>query len=207
MDTQGNVHDNNVTEAQVAVLKAVTPLIIEMSKEARGTLIIGNPNLRDNLRAGLALMPKTPAVEKPMLILRKQTMLGSTSVTVYGLGKRLMIAQMLRTLMKLADDAPLDVVEKLAKKREHAISPTQVDEMLESQAKFFRKEEGGKDFGLRDDGWANLILVLNDDGSVSVVDARWRDDGWHRGRYSLGRGRLWDADLRLVVSNSDPLNL
>ena len=43
--TQGNVHTNNVTEAQVAILKAVTPHIIAMAPEERQRLIIGNPNL------------------------------------------------------------------------------------------------------------------------------------------------------------------
>jgi hypothetical protein len=45
MTTQGNVHDNNVTEAQTALLKAITPHIIAMSPADRQRLIIGNPNL------------------------------------------------------------------------------------------------------------------------------------------------------------------
>lgn len=148
-----------------------------------------------------------PVVEEPTLIFVKQTMLGSTSITTYGLGKRLRIGDMLRALMKLSDDAPLDLVEKLVKERKHPIPDAQADEMLDKQAKFFRKEEGGEDFGLRDDGWANLILVINPDGSVSVVDAFWYDSRWYRGVDSLGRGRIWNAHDRLVLSNSDASNL
>lgn len=206
MSNQGNVHNNNVTEAQIAVIKAVTPLILELTKEARQTLIIGNPNLQDNLRAGLALIPKS-IVEKPTLTVVKQTMLGSTSVTTYGLGKRLTIAQMLRALMKLADDAPLNVIEKLAKERKHTLTPEQYEEVLEKQAKFFRKEKGGEDFGLRGDGWANLILVQDTDGSVSVADAFWVGSRWGRGRSSLGLGLVWPRESRLVVGNSDASNL
>lgn len=211
MTEQGNVHDNNVTEAQVAVLKAVTPLILAMSKDARGTLIIGNPNLQENLRVGLALMPKIPAgepvVQKPTLIFRKKTMLGSTSVTVYGLGKRLTIAHMLRALLKSATDASLDEVERLLKERKHPILAAQADEMLESQAKFFRKEEDGEDFDLRGDGWSNLILVQNLEGSISVVGAYWDDGRWYRGRDSLVDDRVWYTGGHLVVSNSDASNL
>ena len=167
-------------------------------------------NLAAFLKAGCPtfVAPPEPVVEeRPPLIVRKQTLLGTTSVTVYGLNKRLTIAQMLRALMKLADDAPLDLVEKLAKERKHAILNADLELMLESQAKFFRKEEGGEDFGLRDDGWANLILVVNDDGSVSVVYALWHGSRWDRIRHGLAYGYVWDTGLRLVVSNSGSSNL
>jgi hypothetical protein len=141
------------------------------------------------------------------LIFLKQTLFGTTPVTVYGLGKRLIIAQMLRALMKLAEDAPLDLVEKLAKDRQHAIPSEDCEVILDKQAKSFRKEKGGRDFGLRGDGWANLILVLNADGSVSVVLASWSVGRWNRIRFSLGRGYVWRRESRLVVSNSVTGNL
>lgn len=43
--TQGNVHDNGVTEAQAAMLKAMTPHIIAMTPEDRQRLIVGNREL------------------------------------------------------------------------------------------------------------------------------------------------------------------
>jgi len=147
------------------------------------------------------------ADKKPTLIFLKKTALGSTSITTYGLGQRLTIAQMLRARLKLADDVPLDVIEKLANKRKHAVSSASYEGILDKQAKFFLKQEGGEDFGLRDDGWANLILVENADGSLSVEDARWHGSGWDRGRDSLVHARVWYRGHRLVVSNSDASNL
>lgn len=143
-----------------------------------------------------------PVAKKPTLVFVKQTLLGTTPVTVYGLGKRLRIADMLRAFLTLAPDASLDEVEKLLKEHKHPIPDAQADEMLESQAKFFRKEEGGEDFGLRGDGWANLILVINSDDSVSVVYADWDDVRWDRYRYSLDFDVVWDVGRHLVLSNS-----
>lgn len=174
--------------------------------------IVENPRYLDSVAAILtsgvaSAQSETAEVKKPTLIFRKQTLLGSTPVSVYGLGKRLTFAQMFCALMNLADDAPLDVIEKLAKERKHTLTPEQHDRMLESQAKFFRKEKGGEDFGLRDDGWANLIPVEYPDGTVSVVRARWGGGGWGRRRYSLGSGGVWSRGDRLVVSNSDASDL
>jgi hypothetical protein len=150
-----------------------------------------------------------PVVQDATLVFHKKTMLNSTAVTVYCLGKRLTIAQMLRALMKLADDVPLDVVEKLAKDRKHPIPEARAEEMLESQAKFlfFLKQKGGKDFGLRDDGWVNLILVQYPDGTVSVARAYWGGVRWYRFVSSLDYDGVWGAGGRLVVSNSDTGNL
>lgn len=150
-----------------------------------------------------------PVVEppKPTLIFLKQTMLGSTPVTVYGLAKRLTLAQMFCAQVKLAPDAPIDVIEKLLKERKHALSPERLEEILDKQAKFFLKQKGGEDFGLRDDGWANLILVENADGTVSVVYAYWYDSRWNRYRISLDYENVWRREDRLVVGNSDASNL
>ena len=167
-------------------------------------------NLAEFLKAGCPtfVAPPEPVVEnKPKLIFHKKTLLGSTSITTYGLGKQLMIAQMLRALMKLADDAPLDLIEKLAKERKHVIPSSDCDVILDKQAKFFLKQEGGEDFGLRDDGWANLILVVNDGGLVSVVCARWGVSRWRRYRGGLDDGYVWGTARRLVVSNSGSSNL
>ncbi|MBI5645182.1 hypothetical protein HY970_03725 [Candidatus Kaiserbacteria bacterium] len=196
-------------EAQLALLRAATPIFLEMSGHALQTLVIGNPNLQDNLLAGLALMPKVPAppiVKKPMLVFIKETALGSSSVTVYGLGKRLAIAEMLRLIVR-APEASVAEIERLVKERKHALPSVDLDIMLDKQAKFFLQQEGGEDFGLRGDGWANLILVENPDGTLSVVYALWRDGRWGRYGCSLGRGGVWGREFRLVVSNSDALNL
>lgn len=142
-----------------------------------------------------------PAPQKSTLVFVKQTMIGATPVTVYGLGKQLAFADMFRALLKLAPDAPPDEVEKLLKKGKHPLPAAQAEEVLESQAKFFLKQEGGEDFGFRSDGWANLILV-EDAGSLSVVDADWYGYGWARDRGPLGDGSVWRREVRLVVSNS-----
>ena len=75
-------------------------------------------NLAEFLKAGCPtfVAPPEPVVEnKPKLIFHKKTLLGSTSITTYGLGERLTIAQMLRAFLTPAPDVPLDEVEKLLK--------------------------------------------------------------------------------------------
>ena len=154
--------------------------------------------------AEVAVKAKTVAVvKKPTLIFIKQTLLGTTQVTVYGLGKRLTIAQMLCAGMKLAPGTSPDALEKFLKERKNAVSPERADEMLDKQGKFFLKQEGGEDFGLRGDGWANLIPVQYPDGTVSVVDADWVGSRWRRYRYSLGFDYVWYVAYRLVLGNSD----
>ena len=144
---------------------------------------------------------------KPTLVFRKMTMLGATSVMTYGLGKRQTIAQMLRALLKLVPDAPLDEIEMLAKERRHGIPSSDYENILAKQAKFFFKQDGGEDFGLRGDSWANLILVQYDDGSLSVAFALWGRSRWLRYRYSLDFGHVWSREYCLVVSNSDASDL
>jgi len=167
-------------------------------------------NLAEFLKAGCPtfVAPPEPVVEnKPKLIFHKKTLLGSTSITTYGLGERLTIAQMLRAFLTPAPDVPLDEVEKLLKQHKHPIPEAEAEEMLDKQGKFFLKQEGGKDFGLRDDGWANLILVVNAVGGVSVVCAGWFGGRWHRSRVGLDNGDVWLRESRLVVSNSESSNL
>jgi len=45
MSNAGNVHDNSVTEAQTALLKALTPHIIAMSPQQRQCVLTGNMSL------------------------------------------------------------------------------------------------------------------------------------------------------------------
>jgi hypothetical protein len=117
----------------------------------------------------------------------KQITLGKTVITVFELEERATF---------------LDVFKSLGIKdvKKHTLTEAQIDTLLE-------KANDGEDVGLRTDGWANLIPTKNADGSVSVAHAYWRGSGWHRDRYSLGSGRVWHREYRLVVSNSDALPL
>ena len=210
MSDQGNVHDGNVTEAQVAIIKAITPLIIAMSNEARGTRIIGNAGLQEELRVWLASVPKVPApaIEKPpRLVFVKKTLLDLTPVTVYQVGARLTFAQMFRALLKLPEEATIEEITKLLKERGHAITDEQFDSMVAKQEKFLLKQEGGEDFGLRIDGWGNFAPIVNADGSVSVAFTRRNGRQWSRPSRSLADDGVWYRERRLVVSNSDALNL
>ncbi len=192
-----------ITRALVGVNEKHHGLILDIANKLGGE---NADAIHQSLATALREKPK-PTEQEPTLTFFKKTALGSTSVTTYDLGKRLMIAQMLRALMKIADDAPLGVIEKLAKERKHPISSEQLKVILDKQAKFFLREEGDENFGLRGDGWANLILVQDAGGSVSVVSAVWDGYRWYRDRDSLDYGYVWGVDRRLVVSNSDTANL
>src|SRR3989338_2081651 len=149
-------------------------------------------------------MPAAPPT--PTLIFRKKTLLGTTSVVVYGFGKDLSFPQMCRPVVKVGDDVSVDEIERLLKERGHTFSEAKFEEILEKQKKFFLKQEDGEDFGLRADWW-NLVLVEDEHGAVSVVSVGWVGVGWYRLRDSLGHGSVWNLGCRLVVSNSEALNL
>ncbi|MEK7092861.1 MAG: hypothetical protein AAB927_00070 [Patescibacteria group bacterium] len=162
----------------------------------------------DNFKQVMLLARESgTVVKKPTLVFIKQTLLGDTPITVFGLGGRLTIGQMLRTSAKVAPNASFAELEKSLKEGKRPIPSSDCEVVLDKQAKFFLKQEGGEDFGLRDDGWANLILVVNPDGSLSVVYAYWFGDRWSRGRFSLDRGGVWAVGRRLVLGNSDALSI
>ena len=54
-----NVHSNNVTEAQCAVLKAITPILLAMTAEQRQRDVIGNANLPEDLDRALKVIART----------------------------------------------------------------------------------------------------------------------------------------------------
>ncbi len=157
------------------------------------------------------LAPKDPAAAsepKPSLFVAvKQTTLGSTSVTTFGLRQNMMFAQMFRALLKLPETATIEEIANRLKQGGHTLASQKIDLMIEKQEKFVKKQEGGEDFGFRTDGFANFFPVENADGSVSVAYAGRGGRQWLRDVYSLGHGRVWDRGHRLVVSNSDASNL
>src|SRR3989344_4987961 len=144
-------------------------------------------------------MPAAPPT--PTLIFRKKTLLGTTSVVVYGFGKDLSFPQMCRPVVKVGDDVSVDEIERLLKERGHTFSEAKFEEILEKQKKFFLKQEDGEDFGLRADWW-NLVLVEDEHGAVSVVGVGWGGVRWYRSRYSLADDDVWNHENRLVVRNS-----
>jgi hypothetical protein len=83
--------------------------------------------------------------------------------------------------------------------KKHCFTEKQIDLVIETQNK--------KDIGLCTDGWTNFFPVLNSDGSVSVLDVFRYGGGWDRGVDDLGDGRVWNADDRVVLSNSDASTL
>lgn len=211
MTNQGNVHDSNVTEAQVAILKAVTPLILEMSKDERGTDIIGNPSLQENLRAGLALartISEATKDKKPSLIYLKRVLLAAGArVSVYKFGKRQKSAPMFRAALRLADDTPLDIIKKFLRERWHALREEQLDEMIAKQEKFLQKQEGGEDVGLCTDGWGTFVPIKNPGGPVLVIRVCRQGGRWKKIGDSLDDEHLQRINCRLVLTNSEASNL
>ena len=156
--------------------------------------------------SGSVPIPTEAPKPAPTLIFIKETMLGSTRVVVYDLGDNLSFPQMCRPVVKLGDDVSVDEIERLLKARKHTFSEAKLDEILEKQKKFFLQHEGGEDFGLSADWW-NFVLVEDEHGTVSVVDAHWRGGRWIRCRDSLDRVNVWRRGRRLVLSNSGASNL
>ena len=135
--------------------------------------------------------------------LRKQQLAKKAAkLCVYAFAKAMSFATMARAVVKVGEDVSLERVGKLLKKRKHTVTLPQLDILIEKQEKFFRKQEGGEEVGLRTDGWGNFIFVENEDGTVSVVRVR-RDGGrWLRFVNSLAFDYVWLAGYRLVLSNS-----
>lgn len=119
----------------------------------------------------------------------------ASTVSVYGFSKEMPFGTMARSVVKVGEDVSLDRVGKLLKKRKHTVTLSQLEQLIERQ-------ERGEDVGLRTDGWANFAFVENEDGSVSVVGVGRSVGRWDRSVRSLGRGRVWYRDGRLVLSNS-----
>ncbi len=128
-------------------------------------------------------------------------------VRVYGFGEQLTFAQMLRATLKIADDVPTDVIERLLIERKHLLVLPKLDIMIQKQEKFFLQQEGGEDMGLRTDGYSNFIPVLDTDGKVCVVGVYRGGGRWRRDVSRLGHGNVWLRERRLVLSNSTALNL
>ncbi len=127
----------------------------------------------------------------------------------YGLGEELTFAGMCRAALKIADDAPLDEVERLLKERKHVLTLQQLDDMIERQEKFVNSRNNpqpGEDVGLRTDGLANFFPVLDKDGKVCVARVP-RDGKWHRFVRRLGNDYVWTRGRRLFLGNSDASNL
>jgi len=133
----------------------------------------------------------------------------AATAVVYGLGESLTFAGMCRAALRIADDAPLDEVERLLKERNHVLTLQQLDDMIERQEKFVNSRNSpqpGEDVGLHTDGLANFFPVLDKNGKVGVVRVP-RDGKWHRFVRRLGNDYVWTRGRRLVLSNSDASNL
>ena len=140
--------------------------------------------------------------------LRKQQLARKAGkVSVYGFAEDMTFATMARAVVRVGENVSLERVGKLLKKRKHTVTLPQLDILVAKQEKFFQKQEGGEDVGLRTDGWGNFVFVENEDGSVSVVNARRRGGRWRRHVNSLGRDDVWLRGNRLVVGNSVASNL
>lgn len=131
------------------------------------------------------------------------------TAVVYDLGEEFTFAEMFRVALKLADDAPLDVIERLLKERKHVLTLQQLDDMIERQEQFvtsLNNPQLGENVGLRTDGLANFVPVLDKDGKVCVMRVP-RDGKWERYVRRLGNDYVWIRGRRLVLRNSDASKL
>lgn len=128
----------------------------------------------------------------------KQPKSGAAPVGVYQLqdAAGTTFREMAVAVLKVASDAPLDVLAKLLKERGHTLTLPAVEQLVERQ-------EGGEDVGLRTDGYANFAFVEDVNGGVSVLRVDRHDDGWVGVVRRLGYGDRWFAENRLLLRNSD----
>ena len=131
------------------------------------------------------------------------------TAVVYDLGEDFTFAKMFRVALKLADDAPLDVIERLLKERKHVLTLQQLADMIERQEQFvtsLNNHKLGENVGLRTDGLANFVPVLDKDGKVCVMRVP-RDGKWERYVRRLGNDYVWIRGRRLVLRISDASKL
>ncbi len=85
-------------------------------------------------------------------------------------------------------------LSRLVIEKKRIFTLTQIEALVELQ-------EAGEDVGLLTNGWANFFLVLNKEGSVSVVNVYRADGQWCVCVYPLGRGLVWLAENRFFYRN------
>lgn len=117
-----------------------------------------------------------------------KTLKQTESFTVYQPDKN---GTFLRWFADILDVKEVDVEKTI---RPRCFTKEQIDAFLK------------KENDLEMTGWGNYFPMIQD-GEVSVVDARWDSGHWDRYRSLLGDDRVWNREGRLVLSNSDALNL
>lgn len=114
-------------------------------------------------------------------------------VIAHQLDKPAKFVEMVRDLLGTTE-TDIVTLSQLAIKAGQVFSLPQIEALIERQ-------ETGEDVGLRTDGWANFFLVLNKEGSVSVLYADRNDRQWFVYLRSLADGNLWSARDRFFSRN------
>ena len=114
-------------------------------------------------------------------------------ITAHRLAREAKFVEMVQGLLGTTE-TDLAVLSRLAIQTGHVFTLPQIEALIERQ-------ETGEDMGLRLDSWANFFLVLNKNGSVSVVGMGWYGGGWSVFLNPLGRNEVWNVGCRFFSHN------
>ncbi|HEY4515989.1 MAG TPA: hypothetical protein VJH67_02255 [Candidatus Paceibacterota bacterium] len=112
---------------------------------------------------------------------------------VSQLNERSKFLGMVQSLLGVMEDG-IAVLSRLIIESFHIYTLTQIEQLVERQ-------EAGEDVGLLTNGWGNFFLVLNREGSVSVVDVIRAGSQWLFFAYVLGFVRVWSVGRRFFSRN------
>ncbi len=141
--------------------------------------------------------------QKPPHVAYKEVTFEDVSLTVFAFNKRLTARAMLGASLRLPTELTIGEVATLLKERRHLLSISQLDRMIEMQDKFYRRQDGGSDLGLRTDAYANLILVEH--SGVVAMNVGLRVWGWRRYPTALDSITPWYQEALLVLCNASPI--
>lgn len=110
-------------------------------------------------------------------------------MTVWQFLKELTFIEMAQNLLK-TKESDVKKLSKLLKDGNHTFTLPEIEALIERQ-------EGGEDVGFLTNSYANFFFVEDNDGNVSVVDARRRARRWRVYVSRLDDGARWRVGRRL----------
>ena len=117
------------------------------------------------------------------------------------------LAQMFAEPLMLASDTSVAEISRLLKAGRHVLGLQQVDELIFREEKFLAGEQGSEEIGLRTDGLASLIPVINESDEVEILYVCYGPQGWSRELKELDHVSTWAFESLLVLGNPENLNL
>lgn len=127
------------------------------------------------------------------LLPEEQKATGAGNVIAHALGKDMTFREMGQSLLE-TDKEDINVLSKRLIEGGYTVTLTEIEDLVERQ-------EQGEDVGLLTNGHANFFLVVNKDGSVSVVDVFRYDRRWYVSLRSFGFADQWFREFRFFSRN------